>query len=137
MRRALGLALVLWPLAGAVAQTHYGVCIDRARDRMERDWTNPVIGPDRARSAYIADIQQCTSLEAQEHAREQQQEEQRADQQRLDQQRVDEQRLDEQRQDQRIDQQRLDQQRADQKRLDQQRRQREEWQRQQQQQQQH
>jgi hypothetical protein len=130
MRRVVGLVLVLWRLADAAAQSHYGPCIDRARDRMERDWNNPAVGPDRARSAYIADIQQCTRLDAQERARDAHEEDQRTDQQRLDQQRVDEQRQDEQRQDQRIDQQR-----ADQKRLDQQRRQREEWLRQQQQQQ--
>jgi hypothetical protein len=128
MRCVVGLVLVLalWPLTDAAAQSHYGPCIDRARDRMERDWNNPAVGPDRARSAYIADIQQCTRLDAQERARDAHEEDQRTDQQRLDQQRVDEQRQD----------QRIDQQRTDQKRLDQQRRQREEWLRQQQQQQQ-
>jgi hypothetical protein len=130
MRWLLGLVLALWPLADAAAQSHYGQCADAARDRLERDWNDTAIGPDRARNAYIGDIQRCTRLDAEEHARDAQQDEQRAEQ-RQDQQRADEQRLDEQRLDQRIDQQR-----ADQRRLDQQRRQREDWLRQQQQQQQ-
>lgn len=137
MRWLLGLVLALWPLADAAAESHYGQCADAARDRLERDWNNAAIGPDRARNAYIGDVQRCTRLDAEERARDAQQDEQRAeqrqDQQRADEQRLDEQRLDGQRLDQRIDQQRADQRRLDQQRLD---RQRDESLRQQQQQQQ-
>jgi hypothetical protein len=125
MRSALALVLALWPLADAAAQSHYGACVDQARDRLEHDWNNPVVGPDRARTSYYADVQQCVRQDAQEHARDAQQDQQRADQQRLDAQRLDrradQQRLDEQRLDQRTDQQRADQRRLDQQRLDRQR----------------
>jgi hypothetical protein len=103
MRRALACVLVLWPLADAAAQSNYGQCADRARDRMMRDQTNRAIGPDRALNGYMADLQQCQRLDAQEHAHDSYQDQQRSDQQRFDQQRLDQ---------QRADQQRLDQQRA-------------------------
>ena len=78
MRRALACVLVLWPLADAAAQSNYGQCADRARDRMMRDQTNRAIGPDRALNGYMADLQQCQRLDAQEHAHDSYQDQQRA-----------------------------------------------------------
>ena len=102
MRRALALAVALWPLADAAAQ-NYGQCQDRARDRLMRDQQNRAIGPDRALNGYMADIQDCQRQDAQERARDTYQDQQRFDQQRLDQQRLDQQRLDQQRARQRDD----------------------------------
>jgi hypothetical protein len=108
MRAALALLIVLAPLGGAAAQPNYGQCQDRARDRLMRDQVNKAIGPDRALNGYMADIQQCQRVDAQERARDTRDDQLRYDQQRSDQQRYDQQRLDQRR----GDQQRLDQLRA-------------------------
>jgi hypothetical protein len=113
-RRGGALAvLALLPLGDAAAQTTYGQCADRARDRYMRGQVDPVIGPDRALDAYKGDLRECVRLDAQNRTSEAKRD------QRQDQQRLDQQRQDQQLEQQRLDQQRLDQQRADQQRLNQ------------------